>query len=84
MGSIYVSFALQQRQRDGTIQTIRDRLSCFISAIGLSALYCRFGFPDIFRGPVWVYLLIAFVLFSLVSALIKELNQNERSPIQPQ
>lgn len=76
--SIYISFALQRVERDGTTNSLWDRLSFLVSALGFAVLYGRFGFPEMFPGSGWLYGAGSFILIFVVSLAVKELNPSEQ------
>ncbi len=77
--SIYASFAIQRHDLNGTSLSLRGRLSYFVSAIAYFTLFCRFGFPEIFRGSGWIYVGVSLFLFFVVSPFIDGKSRSEQA-----
>ncbi|MDF1739538.1 MAG: hypothetical protein P1U86_10300 [Verrucomicrobiales bacterium] len=77
--SIYVSFALQRHDLDGASLSLRGRLSYLVSAIGYFALFCRFGFPEVFPGASWIYVGVSLFLLLIASPFINTKSRSKQA-----
>ncbi|MDF1739593.1 MAG: hypothetical protein P1U86_10575 [Verrucomicrobiales bacterium] len=76
--SIYVSFAIQRHDLDGASLSLRGRLSYLVSAIGYFALFCRFGFPEVFLGSSWIYVGVSLFFLLIASPFINTKSRSEQ------
>lgn len=79
LSSIFLSFAIQRHDIDGASLTLRGRLSYVISALAYLVLFCRFGFPEVFLGSASIYVVIALLLFFIMSPVIEGESRSDQA-----